>query len=467
VISHSGGGNTTSQGMARQLDSRQVEHSNHDLHLLNELPLAYETEVESASIDNLEHEASTQSVVATEGTLGEVDLGTCDVSQLNSVQPGCDEGRGTFISPISVVRNSQTKQPQVGGVKNKTVGALCPGLLEFETSWNPEVLDPRSSQGTTALCHLGDVSLITRDILYTFLHDSEDLYELEEVLDLCGDATLEDVVKGKGRAGDHRHVWIDEKTNTEDSGSRGTGDQNNPLTSTGLVQVLQHLPTAARRLIYISGLDPHSILALATSTPRPQALALRTAFHKHITFQASIGVTVPTSGCPTFQLELHLPFFQLRKTSGNRSESMSKAHKKEGIQRRFTDLSFPAAENLARGELGLYGISKVHFSCLIIGSDEKWWTAYQFVDYDIDEYIKGQSQNIMNFDQIPGTRFDGNMGIYRPCDYMLYVLGFRMAQVRREWAYIVRKLDTGINQYVCQNINHYPGTSETPENTNS
>ena len=151
------------------------------------------------------------------------------------------------------------------------MGTACRGLLEFETSWKPELLDPRSAQGTTTLCHLGDVSLITRDILYAFLHDSDDLYELEEVLDLCGDANLEDIVKGKGRAGDHRHVWIDERTNVGNSGSRGAGDQNNPLTSTGLLRILQHPPTADRRLIYIRGLDPSSILALAVSTPRPQA----------------------------------------------------------------------------------------------------------------------------------------------------------------------------------------------------
>jgi hypothetical protein len=228
------------------------------------------------------------------------------------------------------------------------------------------------------------------------------------------------------------------------------------MTSTGLLQALRRprfhgkvLPTATRRLIYISDLDPHSTLALAANTSRPQALALRNAFHKHITFQASIGVTLTSLRRPTFQLELHLPFFLLQKTSGHGSGSANKARNRERIQRRFTNLSFPGVSNLGSGELGLYGISEAQFSCVVIGSDERCWTAYQFVDSEIDKSIVGQLETGLNSDHILSRQFGANMRICRPRDYMLHILEIRIAQVRREWEYIVRKLDTWINQYVC------------------
>jgi hypothetical protein len=445
--------------------------------MLDESPPALEAEAESISVNNFEHKVSGQSVAATEGDVADVKLCTCGFPQLDSAQPGCDEDRATFSAPIVVAGKSQTKQPQIGGVRNTITGTACQSLLGLETSPKPEVFDPSSFQGAGTLCHLNDINLIPKDILHVCLHDAGDLYapyELEEILDLCGDASLEDVVNGKGRAGFDRHVWLDAWNSTGNSGSGDGGKQENPMTSTGLLQALRHprfegsvLLTPTRRLIYIRDLDPYSILALAASTARPQALALRTAFHKHITFQPSIGATLTSLGCPIFNLELHLPFFLLRKTSVYGSSPASNTHNRERIQRRFTNLSFPGVGNLASGELGLYCISEVQFSCVVIGSDERCWTAYQFVDSKIETSIAGQSENGLDTSQILGRQFGAHVRVCRPSDYMLHILEIRIAQVRREWEYIVRKLGIWINQHVCYNMTNILEFRKISGNTNN
>jgi hypothetical protein len=102
-----------------------------------------------------------------------------------------------------------------------------------------------------------------------------------------------------------------------------------------------HLPNAARRLVYVTDLSPACIHALVGTASWLQANALREAISKHLAFQTSIAVKIASAGIRTFQLDLHLPFFKLdrfRPPSGPSQEADAKP------RRRRTELSFMKLE---------------------------------------------------------------------------------------------------------------------------
>ena len=175
---------------------------------------------------------------------------------------------------------------------------------------------------------------------------------------------------------------------------------------------------------------------------------LRNAIYKHLAFQTSIAVKIPSAGFLTFQLDLHLPFFLLRKSTPPK-ESVGKVNTKP--QRRWTDLSFlkidtPDSQDQEPKEV--WGIHQAQTSCVVTGSDDWRWVGYGFVDTEIDGFLTDLSKDDLSFDQIAAGELKANIPIWRPRDYWLKVFEIRIEQVRKEWEYLIHKVELSINQYV-------------------
>lgn len=303
-------------------------------------------------------------------------------------------------------------------------------------------------------------------IFFTDHQDTTSLCEVEILEDFFQGISLADVKSGVGTAGSRRAVWLDDRDNNGgrrgspylDGGGGDAREYPNPLTATGLYQALHRrrfsdeegLPDAARRLIYINNLDPASIHALAVTASHHQAPVLRDAIYKHLAFQTSIAVKIPSAGLHTFQFDLHLPFFKLRKST-RPEESVGKVNTKP--RRQWTDLSFlnidkPSSQVQERKEF--WGIHEAQISCVVSGWDDARWVGYGFVDDEIDGVLAESSKDDLIMDQIAAGEIQANFPIWRPREYWLKVFEIRIKRVRHEWEWLIYKLEFSIKQYVIK-----------------
>jgi hypothetical protein len=99
-----------------------------------------------------------------------------------------------------------------------------------------------------------------------------------------------------------------------------------------------------------------------------------------------------------------------------------------------------------------FGIREAQISCVISGSDDWRWVSYAFVDtdFDGDEFgDKAMSHEGLHWDPIAaGGNLEANMPIWKPREYFLKVFEIRIIQVRKEWDFLVRKVELSIGRYV-------------------
>lgn len=306
------------------------------------------------------------------------------------------------------------------------------------------------------------------DDLGIFFMDSRDAAprcEVEVLEDFCRGTGLEDAKSGNGAPGHRKNVWLDDRAS---SPALQCGDRpyTNPLTATELKRALEvprfnheHLPDAARRLIYITDLDPACIHALAVTASCHQTTVLRNAIYKHLAFQTSIAVKIPSAGFLTFQLDLHLPFFLLRKSTPP-GESVGKVNEKP--RRRWTDMSFlkiGTSESQDQKPKEVWGIHEVQATCVVAGSDDWRWVGYGFVDAEIDGSLTDLSEVDLSFDRIAAGELEADIPIWRPRDYWLKLFEIRIERVRKEWEYLIHKLELSVNQYVRGQTRNTPNDS--------
>ena len=338
----------------------------------------------------------------------------------------------------------------------------------FENSWHPDFSLLRNfhdDKTSVDVMKMADADEDDLDIFFMFSGDAAPLCEVEVVKDYCRGTTLEDVESGNGAAGQRRTVWLDDRANSPNLQS-GDRPYKNPLTATELKRALEvprfnheNLPDAARRLIYITDLDPACIHALAATASCHQTTVLRNAIYKHLAFQTSIAVKIPSDGFLTFRLDLHLPFFLLRKSLPP-EESVGKVNEKP--PRRWTDMSFlkiGTSKSQDQKAEEVWGIHEVQATCIVAGSDDWRWVGYGFVDAEIDGYLTDLSEVDLSFDRIAAGELEANIPIWRPRDYWLKVFEIRIEQVRKEWEYLIHKLEFSVNQYVRGQTRNTPNDS--------
>jgi hypothetical protein len=128
-------------------------------------------------------------------------------------------------------------------------------------------------------------------IFFTDSRDAASQCEAEVLKDFCRGMSLGDVESGIGSGGHRRAVWLDDRGSRPDlEGSDTTRQYENPLTATGLTQVLKRLrfnhedlPDAARRLIYITDSGPclHSCSCsngILSSNPSAEKCYIQTSY---------------------------------------------------------------------------------------------------------------------------------------------------------------------------------------------
>jgi hypothetical protein len=331
--------------------------------------------------------------------------------------------------------------------------------LDFEASWSPKFSLRRTLHDDRVLVEIRKDLDADGDELDIFCADSGDTASrcaVEVIGKFCRHIKLEDVVRRRDRAGQFRNVWLNEKCCIPELKGRGESrENNNPLTSFGAYNALRRqrynhkgLVDAARRLIYVSDLDPACIHALAATASCHQAPVLRDAIYQHLHFQTSIAVSFPTAGFLTFTLALHLPFFLLRDTPPDEPENTTYTKPR----RTWTDLAFLGLDDeeaQAQEPKKAWGMWEAHISCVVTGTDDWRWVCYGFVDAEIDGLLHESSEDDLDMDQIALGCLDANVPIWRPRDYWLKVFEIRIDQVMREWEILVHKIELGIYRYVC------------------
>jgi hypothetical protein len=155
-------------------------------------------------------------------------------------------------------------------------------------------------------------------------------------------------------------------------------------------------------------------------------------------------------------MEFHIPHFAMRESLV--PEDFPTGRVNNNAPRNRTDLSFlkvPLSEAQTHRTWGLY---ERQISFVICGSDFKIWTGYAFVDTPFDEdddlEEKVYPYEGLHEDPIasyggPSGVIDANFPIWDPREYFLLVIQVRIAQVRGEWEYLVRKVERSIKRYVC------------------
>jgi hypothetical protein len=296
------------------------------------------------------------------------------------------------------------------------------------------------------------------------LSGTEDIpLEIEVVEDFCRGTTLEDVRVGRGGAGAQRVVWLDERNGLIDestglldlNGSGGARHHENPLTATGLLRASEtrrfghkHLPDAARRLIYIEDGNPACIQALAETVPTHQSRAVSNAIYQYLQCQTTIAVNIPSTGFLFFQLDLHLPFFILSKSTPPEEFGGEVSLKP---RRNWTDLSFLKLEKfdlLAQKPIEVWGIQEAQFSLCVIGPDHFRWNAYSFVDSEIDGILAESFDNDLPHDPITRGVLEASFPIWTPREYWIKVFEIRSRHVRNHWHHLIYKLELWIKEYV-------------------
>ncbi|KAF2189216.1 hypothetical protein K469DRAFT_563071 [Zopfia rhizophila CBS 207.26] len=210
---------------------------------------------------------------------------------------------------------------------------------------------------------------------------------------------------------------------------------------------------AARRLIYISNLNPYYILALAKTASEYQVSVLKDTIWKHLTLQASVRVEIPR-GFPIFRLECHIPYLALRTSTMPSTESIL-AGVETKPRRKWFDLSFLKTSHPKELEKQRIGVYEAQISVVTCGSDKSKWATYAFVDTEFDgEPLEEGDFDYEGMHEDPiVSESDGQINANHPIqdarEYFLLVVEKRMAQVHREWKYLVQKVEESIEKFVC------------------
>ncbi|QDS70487.1 hypothetical protein FKW77_010088 [Venturia effusa] len=308
----------------------------------------------------------------------------------------------------------------------------------------------------------------------TFLRDfdhAKAVIQVDEVEKFCQDVSLEALESGTGSAGYPRRAWLDDRRFSYQHRGGHFRDYQSPLTATSLYRSLkkpqfndEHLCDANRRLIYVQNLDKYYILALAETTPPHQVAALRNAIRSHLARQTSIQVHTETKRYLTFQLALHIPFFELRT-----SEAAKPTHDRPNkiSHRQSIDLSFLEMEASGQPRKSPYVIREACFSVSVCGFSDQQYTVYCFDDREVEE---DDDITEMDFtytgvleDPIAsawgGNIIDANLPFWDPREYFVATFEIRIAKILIEWTWILQLLCARVKSYAdeddfLKNKNH-------------
>ena len=130
-------------------------------------------------------------------------------------------------------------------------------------------------------------------------------------------------------------------------------------------------------------------------------------------------------------------------------------------RRQWSDLSFLNIQTPKSQGKRQYCMYEAQISLVICGPDEKHWDAYAFVDryFDGEDLLEEDDFSYDGVQEDPIASdlendpnlpiIDANLPKWNAREYFLDIVEFRMAQVVKEWEYLVRSVERGIKDYVC------------------
>ncbi|KAE9365474.1 hypothetical protein N431DRAFT_563398 [Stipitochalara longipes BDJ] len=304
--------------------------------------------------------------------------------------------------------------------------------------------------------------------------------EADAIQRFCKDASLDEIERGIGQAGSRRACWVDERSSADLIGRGNARSCKNMLTATGLLRHLRQPrynhgndPDVERRLIYIADLTPDFILALAATVPFLEAQALRDALCKHVAFEPSVRVHMPSYGAPTFQMAFHLPFFALRKLPPP-PESVSTTKIRGKRLRNRKNLSLLNAESRGDDDHEEYLLYPAQTSCALFGVDEWQYTACSFVDtehessggnelYDWNDDDDAQGLDEDPLISISTAPVPARFPIWRPRQYYAKALEVSAEDACREWSRLAYRLEEDQKTYKRFHPFTRPSASQCPK----
>ncbi|KAF2034766.1 hypothetical protein EK21DRAFT_56144 [Setomelanomma holmii] len=203
---------------------------------------------------------------------------------------------------------------------------------------------------------------------------------------------------------------------------------------------------ADRRLIRILDPDGFDFLAVVKTATFHQRRSIQDVICKYIAQETSIKATIPEEGYANYQLELHIPFYALRRSHPEQDF----VNRQKRTHRGWMNLSFLDTEEIDPEDEGVLGIHQAQISITICGTDNSRWIAYCFEDRYFDEDAElGQDEHtlIHQSDQIANGEFGAENIIWDSREYYLRVFLIRMRQVQREWIRLVDVIESGIKKH--------------------
>ncbi|KAK5231762.1 hypothetical protein LTR47_007165 [Exophiala xenobiotica] len=201
-------------------------------------------------------------------------------------------------------------------------------------------------------------------------------------------------------------------------------------------------PDIERRKIFIYDLDSWNICALVATASESQAIALRDAFFKYLTFRSSIEASL-SDGWPTFRLSLHLPYYAWRCSSIPKADP--RRNRRNHPLRGHRDVSLLNCEG---GNAFLY---EAQISFVLAGIDEWRWVAYCFVDSYFDE--DGENAAQYHKDVSDGSHTDpfeygvADKPTEQASTFFFKVFSIRAKQITQEWETVVTNVEKSIRQH--------------------
>src|SRR3569833_2563643 len=164
-------------------------------------------------------------------------------------------------------------------------------------------------------------------------------------------------------------------------------------------------------------------------------------------------------GYRTFALEMNIPFYMLRRGIMSAKDVRQKPDGK--TLRQAWDLPSLALLRQSASShqketdyIGRFYDAQISFA--VTGFDHWTWTAYAFIDTNVDykETVDGyhgiyqETGGLFRPDPASAGLFDANKHCWAPREYFLKVFETRIKQVLKEWYGVVDWLQEAFNQYV-------------------
>jgi hypothetical protein len=96
----------------------------------------------------------------------------------------------------------------------------------------------------------------------------------------------------------------------------------------------------------------------------------------------------------------------------------------------------------------VWGIQEAHISCVVTGTDNWRWIGYGFVDTEIDGILADSDLEELKTDQIAAGKLHTTTPIRCAREYWIKIFEIRTDYVRKEWLYLIGKLERSIDRYV-------------------